>query len=265
MRARFSWGDNLLLRRITKHVTDQNWFAVGIDFCIVVIGVFIGIQVANWNAARGDRAAEVRYLEALLSDVAASIVHLEHRLSEMEEQQVLRRRLYEYSRTPDGTPLPDDIDDLLQGGLFYIARVDVSQNAFVALTNSGEISLIQDAKLVTALQELDPLIDGADRWQEETFLFTYEFSDPFLIQQISMEAISKTVALGNGDTIEWIRDGDHPDTLPSALQSLAFRNMLIYHTSILSGRIISTQALLEKYRETETLIEDRQARLGVTT
>ncbi|MEL6859245.1 MAG: hypothetical protein AAFO74_12730 [Pseudomonadota bacterium] len=47
----------MLLRRITKHVKDQNWFAVGIDFCIVVIGVFIGIQVANWNDARQQRAS----------------------------------------------------------------------------------------------------------------------------------------------------------------------------------------------------------------
>ena len=48
----------MLLRRITKHVKDQNWFAVGIDFVIVVIGVFIGIQVANWNDAQIETRAE---------------------------------------------------------------------------------------------------------------------------------------------------------------------------------------------------------------
>ena len=42
----------MLLRRIIEHVKAQNWFAVGIDFVIVVVGVFIGIQVANWNDAR---------------------------------------------------------------------------------------------------------------------------------------------------------------------------------------------------------------------
>jgi len=42
----------MLLRRITKHVKDQNWFAVFIDFIIVVVGDFIGIQVANWNETR---------------------------------------------------------------------------------------------------------------------------------------------------------------------------------------------------------------------
>lgn len=44
----------MILRRVMEHVRDQNWAAVGIDFCIVVIGVFFGIQVANWNDARAE-------------------------------------------------------------------------------------------------------------------------------------------------------------------------------------------------------------------
>ena len=35
----------MILRRVTEHVKAQNWFAVAIDFVIVVVGVFIGIQV----------------------------------------------------------------------------------------------------------------------------------------------------------------------------------------------------------------------------
>ena len=54
----------MLLRRITKHVTDQNWFAVFIDFLIVVTGVFIGIQVANWNA---NMAVQARLDQQLFS------------------------------------------------------------------------------------------------------------------------------------------------------------------------------------------------------
>ena len=42
----------MILRRITKHVKDQNWFAVALDFIIVVLGVFIGLQISNWNDAR---------------------------------------------------------------------------------------------------------------------------------------------------------------------------------------------------------------------
>ena len=42
----------MILRSVMKHVREQNWAAVGLDFLIVVVGVFIGIQVSNWNDAR---------------------------------------------------------------------------------------------------------------------------------------------------------------------------------------------------------------------
>ena len=58
----------MILRRITKHVTDQNWFAVFIDFLIVVVGVFIGIQVANWNEARQHRIDEAQIIERVSDD-----------------------------------------------------------------------------------------------------------------------------------------------------------------------------------------------------
>ncbi len=55
----------MLFRRVRKHVKAQDWFAVGVDFVIVVIGVFIGIQVANWNEVRQERIREAHYLERL--------------------------------------------------------------------------------------------------------------------------------------------------------------------------------------------------------
>ncbi len=59
----------MLLRRITEHVKAQNWFAVGIDFFIVVIGVFLGIQVANWNATH----ANIRTAQAAVDNVQAEL------------------------------------------------------------------------------------------------------------------------------------------------------------------------------------------------
>ncbi len=58
----------MLLRRISKHVTEQDWFAVFLDFIIVVVGVFIGIQVANWNEARQLRIDEAEIIERVSED-----------------------------------------------------------------------------------------------------------------------------------------------------------------------------------------------------
>ena len=60
----------MILRSVMKHVHDQNWFAVFLDFVIVVVGVFIGIQVANWNEARREDSAGRAYLDRIREDLA---------------------------------------------------------------------------------------------------------------------------------------------------------------------------------------------------
>lgn len=71
----------MLLRRITKHVTEQNWFAVGLDFFIVVFGVFVGLQVANWNEERADDVRESAYLKRIQSDLDQDLNNYKNNLA----------------------------------------------------------------------------------------------------------------------------------------------------------------------------------------
>ncbi|TDR22345.1 hypothetical protein [Marinicella litoralis] len=59
----------MLLRRITQHVKDQNWFAVLIDFLIVVVGVFVGLQVQDFANERQRQKTETSYLKRLHAEV----------------------------------------------------------------------------------------------------------------------------------------------------------------------------------------------------
>ncbi len=63
----------MLLRRVTLHVRDQNWTAVLIDFVIVVVGVFVGLQVQDWNEFRKDRIEEQQLLGRLLEETVLLI------------------------------------------------------------------------------------------------------------------------------------------------------------------------------------------------
>lgn len=63
----------MVLRRIAEHVKAQNWFAVGIELVILVLGVFIGIQVANWNEARAAEVRRAEIIEALVTDLKDAI------------------------------------------------------------------------------------------------------------------------------------------------------------------------------------------------
>jgi hypothetical protein len=65
----------MILRRVIEHVRDRNWFAVGIDFLIVVTGVFIGIQVVNWNDARREQQVLAASLENLAQEISNTAWH----------------------------------------------------------------------------------------------------------------------------------------------------------------------------------------------
>lgn len=81
----------MLLRRVMQHVKDQDWTAVAIDFVIVVVGVFIGIQVSNFNAARVEAARADSYLQRLHQDVSDDIVMLQQRKALWARQITLGR------------------------------------------------------------------------------------------------------------------------------------------------------------------------------
>jgi len=74
----------MLLRRLTQHVIDQNWVAVGLDLAVVVLGIFIGLQVTEWNQARKDHQEGLYYLQALETQISDLIAEGE---AEMETSE----------------------------------------------------------------------------------------------------------------------------------------------------------------------------------
>jgi hypothetical protein len=63
----------MILRRVIAHFRKQEWTAIAIDFLIVVVGVFVGLQVSNWNSQRETRNLEGYYLSSLSQEIEANI------------------------------------------------------------------------------------------------------------------------------------------------------------------------------------------------
>jgi len=75
----------MILRRFTKHVTDQNWFAVGLDVLVVVAGIFLGLQFTDWNEERTFYETETELLQELKRELEASILFTESRLRSFKQ------------------------------------------------------------------------------------------------------------------------------------------------------------------------------------
>jgi hypothetical protein len=63
----------MFLRSIVQALRQQNWTAIAIELVIVIIGVFIGTQVANWNQSRLEKAETERLLVQLVPELKFQI------------------------------------------------------------------------------------------------------------------------------------------------------------------------------------------------
>ena len=59
----------MILRRLSQSLKEQNWTAMLIEFVLLVVGVFLGIQVSNWNEARIGQARTKQALDAFRVDM----------------------------------------------------------------------------------------------------------------------------------------------------------------------------------------------------
>lgn len=64
----------MIIRRLVQSLRRRDWFTVVIEILIVVVGVFIGIEVSNWNQDRQNRAMAESHLERLASDLESEAV-----------------------------------------------------------------------------------------------------------------------------------------------------------------------------------------------
>lgn len=62
----------MFVKRLRQEAARQNWFGVAVDLVILIVGVFLGIQVNDWNQSRLDRQKGSDYRQRLAVDIAAN-------------------------------------------------------------------------------------------------------------------------------------------------------------------------------------------------
>jgi hypothetical protein len=137
----------MILRRIIAHFRKQEWTAIAIDFVIVVFGVFIGIQVANWNDERADRDRARAYLERIHEDLEADLANYENRLAFWGETLVFGRTGLAYAETRRAGELTQWDLLLAYFQASQVAEFFTTDATYEELKSAGELGLIADLNL----------------------------------------------------------------------------------------------------------------------
>ena len=119
----------MILRRVVHRLKQQEWTAIAIELVLVVLGVFIGIQVSNWNETRKEHSLEAVYLERIAVQVVPS-----------------------YSDADSNSP---------GIALFILSTLDGNRSAYETVVNTGGIAVMRDEKTLRKIQDYYPSVDKA--------------------------------------------------------------------------------------------------------
>ncbi len=165
----------MLLRSITKHIKDQNWFAVSLDFLIVVAGILIALQITNWNEQRENEARIELRLSNLLQDLKQDIETIEGVLEGTEWRlsaiyTILKESgnpiPLQYSMPggeiidievppPFESQLPNSANDAITFNWTFHSK----RGSYETIINTGDLYLIRDQNLISAVQDYYARID----------------------------------------------------------------------------------------------------------
>jgi len=187
----------MILRRLATALRRQDWFTVGVEIIIVVLGVFLGLQANNWNEARGNREIETQYLARLQSELTEMAPQAYAEFDEVRATHDLIVQAKDYFESGEGGEkldgthcaaigrshifagfifYPPTIKELISTGRIVLIRDDALRTAILAFDRTNEESSqmrfdIQVDRLPLARKYPDLIQLGLSEWEDSTCSF----------------------------------------------------------------------------------------------
>ena len=143
----------MILQSLSKAIREQNYYAVLLEFVIVIAGVVIGFQIQAWNAARAASEAEQIYLARLHEDMRLSVCRIAEERELLVEWNDRARKTLRALLAAD----PSAVDDT---GFELIAstRIQVGtphRATLNELVGGGQMNLITSPELRAIIATVD--------------------------------------------------------------------------------------------------------------
>ena len=152
----------MILRRIADHLKQQHWTGVFIELVIVILGVFIGMQVQDWNAARIARTELNQQLISLRMQLEDNRAYFKDFRAQLVGQQhdvkALRSAFKKDPPTISGKELNQRFVNVNR---IYVFAPDLT--ALNELTDTGGLRRIENPKIRDAIGRWQRDLDDVNR------------------------------------------------------------------------------------------------------
>ncbi len=163
-------------RTIRKKLMEQNkvrtyfWYALG-EIFLVVIGILIALQINNWNEARIIKNQEYKLLLSLKEEFEQNLIELQE-VIKINKANIKGANEFASALSPDRVMFSEkEIAQIWDKTFRVDAIFRPSSGVLSEAINSGNLSIIQNRELKTALASWEAKIEELKVHEENVFLF----------------------------------------------------------------------------------------------
>ena len=247
----------MILRRIATAIAKQDWFVVIIELAVVIVGILIGLQVAQWDDGRRERIAERHYLTRLHGDIQAMI---EWQIAEREWYTDHRQKVATGLNALQACQLPDADRETFEFMLAThqnIAQLNVNRATYDEMISSGALSRLGNEFLK---QQIASTYAIAEQIQNRIDYFS---SDIGRAGNIIWRYVSFSISPTEEFSISWREhlglQGPYGTSVSYDFDALCknseFRNAIVEIYDSVDDRLLFTSYFEEALNELSSLLE----------
>jgi len=217
----------MILRRAVAGFRRHDWSAVAVELVVVVVGVFLGVQAANWNEDREQDKKSAVFTQRLKDDLRVEAWNYEIQIG--YNRQVLANAERAADALTGKAPLPDEALLVAAYRATQFNGNSRRRATYDELTSTGEIGLIRDKDLRTLAMDVytQPQIEQIDRHgQESEYRKAFRMALPWQLQRTLLDRCGDHVVLpgdyaGIGTVLDYpCTTGLAPDAVASGADAL---------------------------------------------
>jgi len=156
----------MILANLSKAISAQNYYAVFLEFLIVILGVVVGFQVTAWNEERSDRRSEIQYYNEIILDLQEDLATAEL-VSRVSDRNSTFNNEVVAALNGDEQGYSGSSElaiSFIRAGYGFVPRT--ARSTFDELTSTGNIVLLTNDELRREIRNYYSRMEQMRQWDD---------------------------------------------------------------------------------------------------